>query len=150
MKIIVNRSVEVEVKTIRINITVFHKDISVNFPLSKKVSPYSRRVCIDIDIETGVIKKWPQGRNGEIKAKIVDEGCYYLLDENNEEVAFIERGYVPNKIIPPKDGYSDYIHLIVDTNGKITNWYEDPDISEFEEYYDDDDDSDNDNDDGDN
>ena len=33
-----------------------------------------------------------------------------------------QRGYVPNKIIPPKDGYSDYIHLIVDTNGKITNW----------------------------
>jgi len=53
------------------------------------------------------------------------------LDENKDIVSSIENRYVPNKLIPPKDGYGDYIHLCIDENGKITNWYENPDISEF-------------------
>jgi len=131
-----NKSIskEVDVKTIRIKIDVYQKDISERFPLSRKVRLDHRRLCLDIDIETGIIKKWPQGRKGELFAKIVDNGCYYLLDENNIEVASIVWGYVPNKIIPPKDGYGDYIELIVDQFGKVTNWYDNPDISDFEEY----------------
>jgi len=58
------------------------------------------------------------------------------LDNNNDIIASIKQNYVPNDIIPPKDGYGDYIHLIVDENGKIINWYDEPDISEF--FYDED------------
>ena len=130
-----NKSIskEVEVKTIRIKMDVYQKDISEKFPLSRKVWPEHRRLNLDIDIETGIIKKWPKGRKGELFTKIVDNGCYYLLDDNNEEVASIECGYVPNSIIPPKDGYGDYIKLIVDQFGKVTNWYDNPDVSDFEE-----------------
>ena len=137
MKIVVKKckkSKEVEVKTLRIKMDVNHKDISERFPLSRKIAFDRRRLSLDIDIETGIIKEWPQGRKGELFAKIVDNGCYYLLDEKNKEVASIKWGYVPNKIIPPEDGYGDYIELIVDKNGKITNWYKNPDVSDFEEY----------------
>ena len=136
MKVVVKKrkkSTEVEVKTLRIKIDVYHKDISEKFPLSRKVSFDFRRLCLDIDIETGIVKKWPQGRKGELFAKIVDNGRYYLLDENDKVVVSREWYYVPNSIIPPKDGYGDYIELIVDKTGKITNWYENPDLSDFEE-----------------
>ena len=39
--------------------------------------------------------------------------------------------YVPNKLLPPDDGYGDYIHLTIDENGKITNWYDEPSVEEF-------------------
>jgi hypothetical protein len=91
MKVVVkkrNKSTEVEVKTLRIKMKVYHKDISEKFPLSRKVSFDERRsLCLDIDIETGIIKKWPQGRKGELFTKIVDNGCYYLLDEKDKVVS---------------------------------------------------------------
>ena len=130
MKVKVNKSTEVEVKTLRLDISIYYEDISNDFPLIVK-DGYSCHWWVDIDIETGTIKNWPQGRTGTLSAKISDAGAYYLLDENNNIVAFIKRDYVPNKIIPPKDGYGNYIRLYIDENGKITNWYEKPDISEF-------------------
>jgi len=135
MKIKLNDSAEVEVKTLRMHIAVDYKDLSANFPLAKKDPLYGRRLSLDIDIETGIIQKWPQGCTGELYTKVVDTGFYYLLDENKDIVTSIENGYVPNKLIPPKDGYGDYIHLYVDENGKITNWYENPDLSEFSYEY---------------
>ena len=132
MKVKVKQSteVEVEVKTLRLDISIYYEDIPEDFPLIVK-DGYDCHWWVDIDIETGVIKNWPQGRTGSLFTKIADQGSYYLLDDNNNLVAFIKRGYVPNELIPPKDGWGKYIRLNINENGKITNWYEKPDISEF-------------------
>ena len=116
-----------EPKFLRIDISIYGEDIPSDFPFVENDDEW----CVDVDIATGKIKNWPQGRDGEVFAKVVDTGSYYLLDENNNIVAAIKRGYVPNKAIPPKNGYSDYIHLFINKTGKITNWYDKPDFSEF-------------------
>jgi len=134
--------VKKEAKTLRIDILIDSYDVGDDFPLSKKVKydDIFRRWCVDIDIESGTIKNWKTRREGyddddpneeELFVKVVDTGRYYLLDEDDKVIASI-KGYVPNKLIPPKDGYGDYIHLFIDESGKITNWYEKPDLSEFE------------------
>ena len=33
---------------------------------------------------------------------------------------------VNEELIPPTDGFSDYIHLFIDESGKITNWKKSP------------------------
>ena len=133
--------VKKEAKTLRIDILIDSYDVGNDFPLSEKVEydKIFRRWCVDVDIESGTIKNWKTRREGyddypneeELFVKVVDTGRYYLLDEDNHVIASI-KGYVPNKLIPPKDGYGDYIHLFIDASGKITNWYEKPDLSAFE------------------
>jgi hypothetical protein len=38
-------------------------------------------------------------------------------------------GYVPNRLIPPSNGFGDYIELHVADDGTLTNWYQEKDIS---------------------
>ena len=126
--------IEVKVKTLRIDILVDTYDVGEDFPMAVKIKndDIFMRWCVDIDIDTGVIKKWsPAGRSVKLFAKVVDTGSYYLLNENDCIIASIEQRYAPNKAIPPADGYGDYIDLEIDVNGKITNWYNNPDVSEF-------------------
>jgi hypothetical protein len=78
---------------------------------------------------------------GTLFAKVTDQGNYYLLDGLGNIIKSIS-GYAPNKAIPPVDGYSDYVKLNIDSDGKITNWYKEPDFSEFDYSYNDDDDDD--------
>ena len=128
-----------DVSKIRIVIPVDAYDIDPNFPLIKPLISDDIYVLWDVivDLETGFIENWPKGEFRDLFVKVVDSGSYYLLDENNNVVAAIEENYVPNKCIPPLDGYGDYIDLQIDENGRITNWYTDFDFSEFlneEEY----------------
>jgi hypothetical protein len=78
-----------------------------------------------------MIADWKQGYAGNLFAKVVDQGNYYLMDADKNIVAVIN-GYVPNELIPPTDGYGDYIGLKIDKNGKIVNWSENPSLKEFE------------------
>lgn len=85
-----------------------------------------------IDINKGVIVNWPQGTTADIHYKVCDQGEYFLLDENHNEVLSLTGGqYVPNKLIPDSDGCGDYIIMQIDEMGKILNWYENPSIEEF-------------------
>ena len=118
-------------KTLRIDIDIYDRDISGDFPLAERIDEDFFEWCVDIDIETGVIKNWPQGQDGKLYTKVSDTGSYYLLDENKDIIASIKRGYVPKKIIPPKGGYDKYIDIYIDKTGKIANWYKKPGFSEF-------------------
>jgi hypothetical protein len=86
---------------------------------------------IKVNLATGIIQNWHYKENVRLFLKVVDNGIYRLYDENNNLVE-VHRGYVPNKLLPPVDGYGDYLELYISPDGKITNWYEK--IS-FEDFY---------------
>jgi hypothetical protein len=111
-------------------------------PYIEKKGKYGENILtLYIDIKTGIIKDWID-KTGGIPAnyfeKVVDTGKYTLLDVKGRILKCLE-GYVPNKLIPDKDGYGDYITLDVNSKGKITNWYSNP---SFEEFIDEDEDDD--------
>jgi hypothetical protein len=90
-------------------------------------------LTFEIDIATGVIKDWVKktgGIPGNFFNKQVDCGTYSLYGENGELIESYT-GYVPNKLVPEKDGYGDYIDLIINEEGKITNWYKEPSFKDF-------------------
>ena len=63
--------------------------------------------------------------------KVVDEGCYYLLDENFNTLYSLEQEYVPDS--HSVDGeYGDYINLHIDLiNWKLVNFKKDATFKEF-------------------
>ncbi len=81
-----------------------------------------------INVDTGLIEGWPEGRKERVQMKVCDGGTYILLDDG-EEVERIECNYVPNRLIPGE--YGDYIDLRIDESGKITNWPTRPNVDAF-------------------
>lgn len=82
-------------------------------------------LTITLDIDTKKVRDWP-GDFGpyRVNMKVVDQGCYYLLDVDGVEIARSEHGYVPNKIVPGKFG--DYVILDIGADGSIRNWRFEP------------------------
>lgn len=74
-----------------------------------------------IDIETGIIINWEQGKVAEVHYKCCDDGKYKLLDANKEVIKEID-GYVPSIMCPKGSGYGDYVIMDIDADGKIQNW----------------------------
>jgi hypothetical protein len=64
--------------------------------------------------------------------KVRDEGKYYLLNETKQILYIKDEGYVPNELIPPKNGFGDYLDLEINEQGKIINWYEKPSFADFD------------------
>ncbi len=129
MKLLLKVLVEKEVKSVKISVPVNYgeEDIPNDFPFRN-----GDMWEAEIDIETGSVKDWPIGKSGDLKMKVVDMGTYTLLDEKGEEVAKIENDYVPNELIPGRFG--DYVDLSIDENGKVKNWYDNPELTDFENY----------------
>lgn len=86
---------------------------------------------VTINLHTGEIVNYtqPNTPNGATiedidNWKFCDGGAYEVLDENMNVLAGYE-GYVPNKVLPPTDGYGDYLTLDIDyVKGVVTNLYE--------------------------
>lgn len=127
MKVQVTRHIEVDVKAVIIDIPVRYdeEDIPNDFPLRE-----GDRWKATINVETGQIQDWPQGKSGSFDMKVCDEGTYTLIDQEGNEVAKIDEDYVPNGLVP--GSYGDYVELDIDENGIVTNWKDHPDFSEFE------------------
>lgn len=85
--------------------------------------------CPQINVDTGVIVNWEQGKTASVHFKVCDAGSYYLQDEYGNNVLFIEEDYVPNKLIPGE--YGDYIIMNIDENGKIAEWKTPANFSDF-------------------
>lgn len=130
MKATVMIKKEIEFKTVLIDIQPRHvgdsddDDVPTSMPMLQGDNWTAR-----VDIDTGVIRGWPQGKEARLQAKVCDQGSYYLYDEDGEEVARIEDNYIPNSLIPGK--YGDYIDLKINADGVITNWPKNPSVSEF-------------------
>jgi hypothetical protein len=137
MKIIIKGKTQEEPKEYEVKYVLIDIPIDLapnNFPL---VFKNRMNDCLDkwvacVEIETGIIEGWKQGYKNSLFAKVVDQGNYYLMDADKNIVEVLN-GYAPNKLIPPTNGFGDYIELEINKNGKITNWYENPSLKDFEE-----------------
>jgi hypothetical protein len=85
--------------------------------------------CPQINVDTGVIVNWEQGKTAKVHFKVCDSGSYSLQNEYGNNILMIEDDYVPNKLIPGE--YGDYIIMSIDENGKIIEWETPADFSDF-------------------
>jgi hypothetical protein len=87
-----------------------------------------------VDLKSHKIAEWDSkvGAPGSLFYKVVDRGTYTLIGADGEILKALS-GYIPNRLIPPTDGYGDYIELRVAADGTITNWYEEDSFDEFDE-----------------
>ena len=126
MKFTVKRPVEIDIKFVKIEASVRYEeeDIPNDFPFRT-----GDMWNVLVDIETGIIVDWPQGRTADVHMKVCDKGSYYLLDAEKNVVASIEQDYVPNGIIP--GSYGDYIEMTILEDGRINEWPKKPKMDEF-------------------
>lgn len=124
------KTVDVNVKYIQLEVAVRYEeeDIPNDFPLRENDTWKAT-----IDIDTGIILDWPQGKTGDFCMKICDEGTYRLLDENKNVLVEKENDYVPNRLLPGE--YGDYLELKINPIGAIENWMKNPSLDDFEEYF---------------
>lgn len=117
---------EIDIKTVKVEVAVRYEDedIPYDFPLR-----HGDMWEAKIDIDTGKIIDWPEGKSGKLSMKVCDEGTYRLYDENGKLIKSHEGGYVPNRLIPGR--YGDYIDLVINKNGLIENWYSMPQFTDF-------------------
>ncbi len=87
---------------------------------------------ITIDLIEHTVVDYPMGLPAiRVWSKVCDQGKYRLLDKDMRLVSEIRRGYVPNGVIPPKDGCGDYIDFTINPDGTIDNWYNHYDFTDF-------------------
>ena len=135
MKITLKIEKEIDAKYLQVSAGVRHwEDATVNDVEDEdgKLIP-----CRDgdywnpiINIETGVITNWEQGKTAEIHYKICDDGTYALLDAGLTKIVQKE-GYVPNILDLDGESYGDYIIMKVSENGLIEGWNSEPNIDDF-------------------
>ena len=126
MKVEIKVKKEVDITMVKVDVAVRYneEDIPKDFPFRK-----GDMWSAIIDIDKGQVIDWPTGKKGNLSMKVCDQGSYYLLDAEGNTVLSIEEDYVPNSLLPGK--YGDYIDLHINENGIITNWYSEPDFSDF-------------------
>lgn len=126
MKVIIKVKKEIDITQVKVDVAVRYdeEDIPKDFPF--RTGDMWSAV---IDIDKGQVIGWPIGQKGNLSMKVCDEGSYYLMDAEGNTILSIENDYVPNNLLPGKHG--DYIDLHINENGIITNWYSEPDFSDF-------------------
>lgn len=108
---------EAEVAYIRIQAAVNYgeEEIPNDFP-GRKGDLWD----VIIDLGTGQILNWPNGRSADLHLTVKDSGTYRLLSKDGQIVASIENDYVPHGVIP--GSYGDTIELTISGSGVVTNW----------------------------
>lgn len=84
---------------------------------------------VKIELETGRIVGWPQGRVEDVHLKVCDSGTYNLLNYEGEIEGSVDLNYVPHGVVP--GSYGDYIELEINEGGIITNWPKNICVSSF-------------------
>lgn len=131
MKVTIKVEKEVEVKTLHVEAGVRYWEDAVinnepdtengdNIPCKK--GELWKPV---IELETGKILNWEQGKSADVHYKVCDAGSYFLKDELGWTVLSIEQDYVPSLLCPKEKGYGDYIIMDIDENGFIQHWIAD-------------------------
>lgn len=119
MKFEVTKPTTIDVKYVSISVAVRYddEDMPYDFPFRT-----GNMWSVVVDIETGKIKDWPKvewSEDFDLYMKVCDCGVYKLLDADMFVLGETD-GYVPHGVVPGE--YGDYIHLIIQENGKIKNW----------------------------
>jgi hypothetical protein len=116
--------------------------LEIDIPVYSEDNPYKKLpmlfdydefLIIKVDLATGVIRNWHYKEDVRLFLKVTDMGKYKFYDENHDLV-YAFKGYVPNKLLPPPDGCGNYIRLHISREGKITNWYEYITLENFHNY----------------
>ena len=81
-----------------------------------------------IELESGKIINWENGKYASIHYKSCDNNVFKLLDAEKNVIIEIE-DYVIKMMCPKREGYGDYVIMDINSNGFIENfkW----DLSEF-------------------
>lgn len=152
MKVIVNRPVELDIKTLFVKAHVRYPEDStlrhlpeydwIEDDADQPKMPCMSYVdckyegwywCPAIDLATGRIINWKQGVSASISYKVVDEFECYITDTDDKIVTRYE-GYVPSFMSITDEGYGDYVYLDIDENGMIADWsFTDRDFKEIDE-----------------
>lgn len=82
-----------------------------------------------INIEEGIIQNWPEDSKYLLDIKVGDNCDYTLIDNIGTEVKEIQQSCVPNELIPGEHG--DFILLKINEHGRIENWPESPEVTDF-------------------
>jgi len=90
---------------------------------------YEQQICFFVDVDTGKIRNYPENCEFNLFEKVVDRGCYWLLDDKFQVILSIENDYVPNRLIP--GSYGNYVNLHIDNAGIIINWPRKADFNDF-------------------
>lgn len=116
---------EIDIKFLRMEIPVRYgeEDIPNDFP-----GRTDDVLSLLVDVESREIIGFPKDFCYNVHMKVCDEGSYYLLDANKEELLKLENYYAPNEFVP--GSYGDYVELNI-VNGVIENWLKNPKIDEF-------------------
>lgn len=125
MKVKIKVIKEIDIKYVEVILPVrFNEEDMLNdFPMRKGDTWQAT-----INIDSGKILNWEQGKEGSFYMKVCDEGCYELFDEDFNSIARIH-DYVPNALIP--GDYGDYVNFKIDKEGRIINWPKNPSVSQF-------------------
>lgn len=126
MKVKIKIPTEVEISHVRMSVAVRYdeEDMPNDFPFRE-----GDMWNVTIEIDTGKIVGWPEGKSWDLDMKVCDEGSYYLLAADGSTISGIQAKYVPNGVIPGR--YGDYVQLNINKNGAITNWPLHPNLSAF-------------------
>lgn len=128
MKVKIKKLVEVDVKTLVVKAEVrYWEDSKINGESDTEngdnIPCKNGNIWNpEIDIETGVITNWEQGKTADIHYKVCDLCGFELKDENGNIVHKEEDDYVPKTLSPKENGYGDYIIMDIDLDGKIKDW----------------------------
>lgn len=156
MKVIVNRPIEIDIKTLFVKAHVRYPEDAMiqegpddawgeddaNQPKMPCMSYVDCTYkgwywCPVIDLATGRIINWKQGVRASISYKVCDEFECEVKDSDNAIVASYN-GYVLDFMAITDEGYGDYIYLDIDENGMIENWsFDEYDFKKLDEYYED-------------
>jgi hypothetical protein len=128
MKVKIKKLVDVDVKTLVVKAEVrYWEDSEINGESDTENGDNIPCKNGDIwnpkiDIETGIITNWEQGKTADIHYKVCDLCGFEIEDVNGNVIHKEKDGYVPKTLSPKSEGYGDYIIMDIDENGKIANW----------------------------
>ena len=108
-----------------------------DFPINDFLSKDQKDIIkLTIDLKKKKLLGW---KNGQDKfaffVKAVDTGTY-IVRNSDGDVLYRRDGYVPNGVVPPHDGYGDYIDFTINEDGSLSGWYDydKVDFTDFESY----------------
>lgn len=90
-------------------------------------------IKLTIDLKEKKLLGWKESYgNYNLFVKAVDGGTY-IVRNSDGDILYKREGYVPNHVVPPTDGYGDYIDFTIDKDGSVPDWYnyEDLDFTDF-------------------
>lgn len=100
------------------------EEIPMDFPC-RKGENFEMRV----DIDTGKIEGWPDGKSHKMFMTVKDSGTYIILDDHGFTSLELVQEYVPHGLIP--GNYGDTIELDIGPDGVIKNWPKFPSLGKF-------------------